>query len=129
MSLIQINGLIGEAQIEVANLSAGFRHEFEALTMLGNGFIVTAMLWASWLVWVIDARFARASLVCLLAALLTLCGAIHSPFPDGRLFWPAAATPSAVYALAAAYALLAVLTLAGDALSPRSAADNEGAPP
>jgi AGZA family xanthine/uracil permease-like MFS transporter len=77
--------------------------------MLGNGFIISAMLWASWLIWVIDARFGRAAGLSLLAAALTLFGVIHSPYPDGRLLWPGAASPPAVFALAAAYGLLALL--------------------
>ena len=50
------------------------------------------------------------------AAVATLCGVIHSPFPDGRLFlpWsvgvlPAEAAGRGPLVLAAAYALLAAL--------------------
>ncbi|MGA2548817.1 MAG: hypothetical protein ABSF50_01605 [Burkholderiaceae bacterium] len=109
LCVIQISGVVGEAHLEIDSLSPGFRHDFEALTMLGNGFIISAMLWASWLIWVIDARFGRAAGLSLLAAALTLFGVIHSPYPDGRLLWPGAASPPAVFALAAAYGLLALL--------------------
>jgi AGZA family xanthine/uracil permease-like MFS transporter len=119
LSLIQINGLLGEAHVDIQSLSAGFQRGFEALTMLANGFIVTAMLWASWLVWVIDGRFARAAGVAGVAALLTLFGAIHSPYADGRLFWPVGDSHRAVYALAGAYVLLALLALAAAVLGTR----------
>jgi len=65
------------------------------------------MLWASWLIWVIDHRLRPAAWICLAAAVLTLTGVMHSPFADGRLFLPwRAALPMQVYALAGGYALL-----------------------
>jgi AGZA family xanthine/uracil permease-like MFS transporter len=114
--LIQINGLASEAHVDFTALSAGFRHDLEALTMLANGFIITSMLWASWLVWLVERRFVRAGLVGLVAGLMTLFGAIHSPYADGRLFWPGPDTPGAVFALAGGYGLLALLCLAAHAL-------------
>ncbi len=116
LSLIQINGLASEAHVDFTALSAGFRHDLEALTMLANGFIITSMLWASWLVWLVERRFVRAGLVGLVAGLMTLFGAIHSPYADGRLFWPGPDTPGAVFALAGGYGLLALLCLAAHAL-------------
>jgi hypothetical protein len=77
---IQLNGLIGSAGIVVANLPEETRLNLLALTMLGNGFIVTSMLWMSWLIWVIDGRLGRAALAAAVGAGLTLCGIIHSPF-------------------------------------------------
>lgn len=119
-SAIQLAGLMGEAHVDPGVFSGAFRHDLEALTMLGNGFIISAMVWASWIVWIIDARFWRAALIALLAGLLTLCGAIHSPFPDGHMFWPEAATPQAVYALAGAYGLLALTCVAAHYLGLRT---------
>ena len=55
---------------------------------------------------------------CAAAAGLTICGAIHSPFPDGRLFlpWaigglPAEAAGRGPLEMASAYALLAAVFL------------------
>ena len=81
--------------------------------MLGNGFIVTAMLWATWLIHVVDGRLARAAIVAAIGAALTLFGLVHSPFPDGRWMLPwGEGLPRATVALAAGYLLLAGCSLA-----------------
>lgn len=103
---IQMGGVLGAARVDVAALPADTQHNLTVLTMLGNGFIVTAMIWATWLVWIVDRRLVAAAWLCVVAAGLTVVGLIHSPFPDGRLFIPGAATPPLVYALAAGYLLL-----------------------
>ena len=118
---IEMGGLIGSARIDVTTLSADTQRNLTVLTMLGNGFIVTAMIWATWLVWIIDRRLIAAAWLCAIAAALTLVGLIHSPFPDGRLFIPDASTPRLVYALAAGYVLLGALC-AGLQFSPRRSA-------
>lgn len=105
---IQVGNVMGGAGILVAQLPEETRRSLLALTMLGNGFIVTSMLWMSWLIWVIDARLGRAALTAVIAAGLTFCGLIHSPFADGRLFFPWAAPPSVLW-LSGGYLLLAGL--------------------
>ena len=107
---IQLAAVMGGAGIAAAQLPEETRRSLLALTMLGNGFIVTSMLWMSWLIWVIDGRLGRAALTAVIAAGLTLCGLIHSPFADGRLFFPWAAEPS-VLGLAGGYLLLAGLCI------------------
>ena len=109
---IEMGGLIGSARIDLAALAPDVQRNLTVLTMLGNGFIVTAMIWATWLVWIIDRRLIAAAWLCLIAAALTLVGLIHSPFSDGRLFVPDASTPRLVFALAAGYALLGGLCVA-----------------
>lgn len=106
---IQVGGLLAAAHVDVAALPEETRHGLLSMTMLGNGFIVTAMVWATWLAWVMDHRLRAAALACLAASLMTLVGLIHSPFPDGRLFLPwAPGVPPLVYAAALGYLLLAI---------------------
>lgn len=110
---IQTGALIGAAGIDVASLPPDLQRGLAAGTMLGNGFIVTAMLWATWLIDVIDGRLRRAALVGGIGAVLTLFGLVHSPFPDGRWIAPwAEGLPRATVALASGYALLAACCLA-----------------
>ena len=52
--------------------------------MLGNGFIVTALLWGSALVAIIERRLRVAAAVLAIAAVATLFGLIHSPLPERR---------------------------------------------
>ncbi|HTY98579.1 MAG TPA: hypothetical protein VMB75_02005, partial [Rhodocyclaceae bacterium] len=107
---IQIGGLMGAAGIDPAALPEETRTGLLALYMLGNGFIVTGMIWMTWLIWVIDGAFRHAAVIVLAAAGLTLVGVMHSPFADGHLFLPwQAGLPPQVTALAVGYLLLAAL--------------------
>jgi AGZA family xanthine/uracil permease-like MFS transporter len=56
--------------------------------MLGNGFIVTGMLWGAFLAELIDRRTGRAALYLLVAAAFSFFGIIHSPDPSGAMNWP-----------------------------------------
>lgn len=85
--------------------------ELAVIVALGNGFIITAMLWATMLVALVDGRPARAAGVLLLAAALTLFGLIHSVHPQGAVYLPWALDGlrrSMVLQFAGGYALLAV---------------------
>ncbi|GAB3515113.1 SulP family inorganic anion transporter [Pseudoxanthomonas daejeonensis] len=62
--------------------------ELAAIVTLGNGFIITAMLWSTALVAMIDGRTRRAAGVLLLGAALTLFGLVHSVDPRGGIYWP-----------------------------------------
>ncbi len=121
---IQMGGVLGAAHVDTTTLPAATQRDLTVLTMLGNGFIVTAMIWATWLVWVIDRRMVAAAWLSVIAAGLTLVGLIHSPYPDGRLSIPDATTPRLVFALAAGYVLLGALC-ASLQRSPRKAAATE----
>jgi AGZA family xanthine/uracil permease-like MFS transporter len=86
-----------------------------ALQVLGNGFIITAMLWAAALIALIERRTAMAVSVLLLAAALTLFGVIHSTDPRGGVYLPWAISglrQSISLQLAGAYGLLALGALA-----------------
>jgi AGZA family xanthine/uracil permease-like MFS transporter len=86
---------------------------YRALLTLGNGFILTALLWGSALVFIIERRAAPTALVFALASLATVFGLIHSPLPSGAVFWPwAASAPlAAMLPLASAYGVLTGMTL------------------
>jgi AGZA family xanthine/uracil permease-like MFS transporter len=62
--------------------------ELAVMVMLGNGFIITSMLWATMLAAVIDKQPARAAAVLLGAAALTAFGIIHSVRPQGMWYLP-----------------------------------------
>jgi AGZA family xanthine/uracil permease-like MFS transporter len=82
---------------------------------LGNGFILTAMLWGAFLAELIDRRLRRSALYLGVLALFSFFGVIHSASPDGNMYLPwslAAPLARAVpYQFATAYAVLAVLLL------------------
>lgn len=72
-------------------LSPGAAHAKFMLDVLGNGFIITSMLWGGALALLIDRQLLRSGLFFLVLALLTSVGIIHSVHPSGGLFFPWAA--------------------------------------
>ncbi len=81
---------------------------------LGNGFILTAMLWGAFLAQMIDRKLRSASLYLWILAGFTLFGIVHSALPDGNMYLPWSLPEPAreiPYQFAAAYAALAALML------------------
>lgn len=58
------------------------------LFVLGNGFILTGMLWGGFLSELIDRHFGRSCVYLLICSALSLVGVIHSPFLNGDMFLP-----------------------------------------
>ena len=86
--------------------------ELAVIVMLGNGFIITSMIWAGFLVDLIDARPRRAALWLIAGGVLTLFGLIHSAEPSGALYNIFTITPvqkNLVLPFAGAYFLLATI--------------------
>lgn len=80
---------------------------------VGNGFILTAMLWGGFLAVLIDRRLRLASLyLCILAA-CTFFGVVHSALPEGNMYLPwTLASPllrAIPYQFATAYLALAAV--------------------
>ena len=112
LAKIQADKLLAAGAIPQGPLVA----ELFSVRLLAAGFIVTSLVWAGLVAALIDRHLRAAAGWCLAAASLTLCGVIHSPFADGRLFlpWsigelPAEAAGRGPLTLAASYGLLAVL--------------------
>jgi AGZA family xanthine/uracil permease-like MFS transporter len=79
---------------------------------LGNGFILTALLWGALLAELVDRKLRRAVVYGLVLALLSFFGFIHSSSPDGGMYLPWRIADG--YARAIPYQLgLAYLALAG----------------
>jgi adenine/guanine/hypoxanthine permease len=112
--LIEGNLLLGDVGKSAADLAGEGRAVWSALLVLGNGFILTALLWAAALVAIIERRLPVAGAVLAIAAVATLFGVIHSPLADGAVFWPWAVASSVPHTLAAAYGVSgALLVLLG----------------
>ena len=113
--LIELGPILSALGKSPADLTGEASVAFRALTTLGNGFVLTALLWGSALVFIIERRRLATALVFVLASLATLFGLIHSPLPNGAVFWPGAAGApvAAILPLAGAYGVLAALSLLG----------------
>jgi AGZA family xanthine/uracil permease-like MFS transporter len=86
--------------------------EMLVIVALGNGFIITAMLWGAFLAKLIDRRLRTSSLYLVILAACSFFGIIHSSMPDGSMYIPwmlegfARQVP---YQFAIAYGALAIL--------------------
>ncbi len=82
------------------------------IVSLGNGFILTAMLWGAIVVKLIDRKVRAAAGYLFLCALFTFFGLIHSALPDGNMYLPwnlADAFRRIPYQFTVAYMAVAVL--------------------
>ena len=55
---------------------------------LGNGFILTGMLWGAFMAKLIDRQVRAAAFYVSVCAVLTFFGVIHSAIPDGNMYLP-----------------------------------------
>jgi adenine/guanine/hypoxanthine permease len=111
--VIQSTQLFAALGRSAADLTGGGAETFATLLVLGNGFVLTALLWGWALVAIIDRRLDVAAAVLVAAGLAALFGVIHSPLPSGAVFWPWSVAPATPLSIAAGYgvagALLAIL--------------------
>ena len=123
--LIQFGSLLAGLGRGPQDLQGEAARTFETVRVLGNGFILTALLWGSGVALIVDRRLVAAAGVFALASLASLCGVMHSPLETGGLFWPGAVASRWPGQMAAGYGLLAGLlaALAPWAASPAPAAD------
>jgi AGZA family xanthine/uracil permease-like MFS transporter len=88
--------------------------ELAVIFILGNGFIITSMVWASFVVALIDHRIRSAAAILLVGAALTVFGIIHSVDPNASIYLPwtlDAGARTLVWQFTAAYAVLAAILL------------------
>jgi adenine/guanine/hypoxanthine permease len=81
---------------------------------LGNGFIVTAMLWGGFLAELIDRHLMRSAIYLVILGVLAFFGVIHSSSPDGVMYFPwhlSGLAQQIPYQFTMAYLVLAALLL------------------
>src|SRR5437773_907138 len=112
--VIQLGGVLGALGKTPGDLRGDAALTYGTLLVLGNGFILTAVLWGWALVTMIERRFLLTAAVLAVASLATLVGLVHSPLPGGAVFWPwAESAPRATaLPLAGAYGVLAAVCAA-----------------
>jgi AGZA family xanthine/uracil permease-like MFS transporter len=86
--LIQSKSLLSYAGLSLASLKGEMATTYQTLLVLANGFIITSLLWGSTLAMIIDKRLKSAAVYMGIGALFTVFGVIHSPYENGKLFWP-----------------------------------------
>jgi len=110
--LIQVNSAVSGLGASLDRLTGEAAVTMQNITILANGFIISSLLWAAALSKIIDRRFTAAAGFLAAGGLAALFGLIHSPFPDGRLFWPWAVDSTVPIVLAASYLLSACVLIA-----------------
>ncbi|MBI4592643.1 MAG: MFS transporter [Candidatus Rokubacteria bacterium] len=105
--LIQGGGVIGALGKSPADLTGEGAAGWQALLVLGNGFILTAVLWGWAMVGILERRPRVTAALFALASAATLTGVIHSPLPNGALFWPWAPPAIVTLQVAGAYGVAA----------------------
>ena len=104
--LIHLKSLLSYAGLSLAGLKGEMATTYQTLLVLANRFIITSLLWGSALAMIIDKRLRSAAFYMGFAALFTLFGVIHSPFENGRVFWPWGVESSIPIRFFCAYMLL-----------------------
>jgi adenine/guanine/hypoxanthine permease len=109
--LIELAAALGGVGKSAADLTGDAALTHRALLVLGNGFILTAVLWGAAVAWMIDRRLRLTAVAFAVASLATLFGVIHSPLPGGALFWPwsVGIAREVAWPVAGAYGLLAAV--------------------
>jgi AGZA family xanthine/uracil permease-like MFS transporter len=119
--LLPAGGLAG-----LSTLPTETAETIRVLQLLGNGFIVTALLWGAAAAALIDQRFRTSAAYLLSASVLCLFGVLHSAAPQATLFlpWKASATAGSTipFHIAAAYLALAMTIVILPRLAPQGAA-------
>ena len=127
--LIEDNSLLAAVGKGPGDLAGTARQTFETLLVLGNGFILTALVWAGALCAIIDRRLRTGAAVLAIAAVASLFGLIHSPLRDGSVFWPWRAPSPISLSLSAAYGVAAALLLLLASGEPKQAPAGDRAGP
>ncbi|MGE5365440.1 MAG: hypothetical protein ACM3SM_15010 [Bacteroidota bacterium] len=81
---------------------------------LGNGFILTAMLWGAFVAHMIEKKLRSAAIYLAVMAFLTFFGVIHSAIPEGTMYLPWTLSDpyrQVPYQFAAAYLILSMLLM------------------
>jgi AGZA family xanthine/uracil permease-like MFS transporter len=109
--LIETSGVLAGLGRAPHDLPAGAALRLETVRVLGNGFILTSLLWGSGVAMIVDRRLPSAAAVFAVAGLASLAGVIHSPLESGGLFWPGSVASRWPGLLAGGYGLVAALLL------------------
>jgi AGZA family xanthine/uracil permease-like MFS transporter len=126
--LIIMNGVLGTVGTAAADLTGHARETYATLLVVGNGFVLTALAWATALCCIVDRRLPLAAAVLAAAGVASLFGLMHSPLATGAVFWPWSITNAAPLGLAGAYGVAAAVLLLLSATSANRAGGAEMSP-
>jgi AGZA family xanthine/uracil permease-like MFS transporter len=88
LALITLKNLLPEMGREFGELKPETQQWIATVTVLSGGFIVTSLLWGTFLTHLIDGLFKPAAATLVLAGIFSWFGIIHSPLPSGEINTP-----------------------------------------
>jgi AGZA family xanthine/uracil permease-like MFS transporter len=107
--MIELGSILGGLGLGPGALRGEAAAAVAPLRLLGNGFILSALIWGAATAMLIDRRLLVGAAFLAVASVATLCGVIHSPLQSGGLFWPGTSGSAWPSLLAGGYGLLAGL--------------------
>lgn len=105
--LIQWKGFYGNDLAAIED--AAKVSEYMVIAALGNGFILTAMLWGAFGAHLVDRRLPAAAGYLSICAVFSLFGIVHSVLPAGKLYLPWSLESGLPCRIAAGYAIFALM--------------------
>ncbi len=109
---IILGQVMGGLGMDPSTLSGNLKVLYEATMLIGNGFIVSALLWGTAMTYLLQHRLKNAAFAWAACIPLTLTGVIHSPLAGGAMFSPFTMPAPIVLHMAAGYGLMALVMLA-----------------
>ena len=117
--LIQMKQLLAAVGKSAADLTGQMATTWQTVLVMANGFILTALIWATMLTFIIDHKFRLAATFAAIGAAFSLVGLIHSPFDDGRLFLPGASGSPIPASFTTAYLLVSAFLWSFEYMKPK----------
>lgn len=119
---LEVTSALASVGASVAQLTGDVGETVRALVLLGNGFIISAVLWGAATTELMEHRFSRSAMYLAAGAMFSLFGVIHSPSDQGTFLLPWRAGSSLPAHFASGY-LAAALVIAISKYFPQADAE------
>jgi len=106
---LEVTSALGAVGSSVAQLTGDVGESARALVLIGNGFIISAVLWGAATTELIDRRLGRSAIYLAVGAVFSFFGVIHSPTADGTFVLPWRVGSSLPMQFASGYAAAALV--------------------
>jgi AGZA family xanthine/uracil permease-like MFS transporter len=85
---LEVTAALGAVGAHVTQLTGDVGETVRTVILLGNGFIISALIWGAATAELLDRRFGRSAWCLVVGALACLFGVIHSPAAEGTFVLP-----------------------------------------
>ncbi len=85
---LEVTAALGAVGAHVTQLTGDVGETVHTVILLGNGFIISALIWGAATAELLDRRFGRSAWCLVVGALACLFGVIHSPAAEGTFVLP-----------------------------------------